>query len=284
MGIFRPQGNQMVKQIELIGNHPGDDDPMGRWLASDDKPITKTKCHRELTEKVNDEELIEWMAQKLVEHHYTDFQLERLKKRYEELGFKKYAEQNRKLPATDRVKKGNGTEVLLVEYIQCSIGRKLTHAFKLRYNPNVDQSMKGDDTLLVDLNTDGDNEKLRIFLGESKFRKTPDKVALNDIENSLAKDKVPLSFTFLIEMVSKDNQELASKLDDYVVQDVKDKGDLIYTGFLLSNNKTSKFVEDNLEIDNPHFIMISVGLENPEKFIVEAFIEANAKIMGPAGK
>lgn len=70
-------------------------------------------------------------------------------------------------------------------------------AFRFRYNPNVDQAMKGDDALLVDVLSDAHgNPDLKIFLGEAKFRSVPNKAALKDISSSLGKDKLPLSYTF----------------------------------------------------------------------------------------
>ena len=60
------------------------------------------------------------MAKKIINHHYTQFRISRLKEKYKSLGFAKYAEQHRKLPITDKVKKGNATEILLTDYIQAS--------------------------------------------------------------------------------------------------------------------------------------------------------------------
>lgn len=274
----------MTKQIDLIGNHPNAEHPLGAWLEANDIPVTTTKCHRELTE-VNSEEnedLILWMAKKIISHHYDTFRLEQLKKKYGELGFPKYAEQNRKLPIVDEVKKGNATEIILIEYIQSTLNKELTHAFKLRYNPNVDQAMKGDDILLVDLLQQENGDDLKIYLGESKFRKIPDKTAVNDISSSLEKEKLPLSYPFLVEEIAKTNKELASKLDDFIVQDIKDKGQLIYTGLLLSNQNTSANVERNLKNDNPELIFISIGIQNPESLINLVFDKANELIANPS--
>ncbi|MFQ6963494.1 MAG: Hachiman antiphage defense system protein HamA [Oscillospiraceae bacterium] len=47
--------------------------------------------------------------------------------------------------------------------------------YRLRYNTNPDQSMKGDDVLLFDL----DSDPVRIVVGESKFRGTPDEAVCN---------------------------------------------------------------------------------------------------------
>lgn len=274
----------MTKQIELIGNHPNEDNPLGSWLNANDIPATPTKCHRELTEKNEEEneDLILWMANILVKHHYSTFRLEQLKKKYKELGFEKYAEQHRKLPIADKVKKGNATEILLTEYIQSTLNRELIKVFKLKYNPNVDQAIKGDDTLMVDLfESEGGND-LKIYLGESKFRKTPSRQVVNDVSASLEKEKMPLSYSFLVEEIAKSDVELALKLDDFIVQEIKDKGQLIYTGLLLSNEDTSRFVENNLNNDNPELVFISIGIKNPENFINLAFEKANQLISNPS--
>lgn len=55
----------MTKQELLIGKHPDNSHPYGKWLAANDLPDSYMKCHRELTEiAAVDDELIEWMAKK----------------------------------------------------------------------------------------------------------------------------------------------------------------------------------------------------------------------------
>lgn len=272
----------MTKQEELIGKHPDNTHPFGKWLDVNDFPDSVTKCHRELTESTAvDDDLIEWMAKKIINHHYTQFRIDRLKEKYGSLGFEKYAEQNRKLPIADKVKKGNATEILLTDYVQTTQRKEFIKVFKLKYNPNVDQSIKGDDTLMVDLFEENGNEKIKIYLGESKFRKTPSKAAIEDITNSLSKDTLPLSYPFLVEEIAKTNKSLAEKLDDYIVQDVKDKGYLIYTGLLLSNTDTSRTVERHLHSDNSNLVFISVGIDDPERFIESVFKRAEELIANP---
>lgn len=272
----------MTKQDKLIGKHPDNSNPFGRWLAVNDIPISDTKCHRELTEITSrNDELIEWMAKKIINHHYTQFRINRLKEKYKELGFTKYAEQHRKLPTADKVKKGHATEIILTDYVQTTLGKELIKVFKLKYNPNVDQAIKGDDTLMVDLvETNGVNN-VRVYLGEAKFRQTPTSQVINDIVTSLNKDTLPLSYTFLVEEIAKDNLELAIKLDDFIIKDIKDKGDLIYTGLLLSNSETSSKVENHLNSDNPDLVFISMGIDNPQEFIQKIFERAEELILKP---
>ncbi|MDD3062971.1 MAG: SAVED domain-containing protein [Massilibacteroides sp.] len=272
----------MTKQIRLIGEHPDNTHPFGKWLAVNDLPDSDSKCHRELTESTAvDDDLIEWMARKIINHHYTQFRIDRLKEKYRSLGFTKYAEQHRKLPIADKVKKGNATEILLTDYIQTAQKKEFIKVFKLKYNPNVDQAIKGDDTLMVDLFEENENEKIKIYLGESKFRKTPSKAVIADIAGSLSKDTLPLSYTFLVEEIAKTDESLARKLDDYIVQDIKDRGDLIYAGLLLSNTDTSEKVETHLSSDNPNLVFISVGIDEPEEFIKAVFEKAEELISNP---
>lgn len=272
----------MSKQERLIGKHPNTEHPFGKWLTSNDLPDSDTKCHRELTESIEvDGDLIEWMARKIISHHYTQFRIDRLKEKYGSLGYAKYAEQHRKLPIADKVKKGNATEILLTDYIQTTQKKEFIKVFKLKYNPNVDQAIKGDDTLMVDLFEENGNEKIKIYLGESKFRQTPSKTVIEDITNSLSKDTLPLSYTFLVEEIAKTNEPLARKLDDYIVQDVKDRGDLIYAGLLLSNTDASRVVEKHLNSDNSNLVFISVGIDDPEGFIESVFEKAEELISNP---
>lgn len=272
----------MSKQEQLIGDHPDNTHPFGEWLVANDLPSSDTKCHRELTESIAvDDDLIEWMARKVINHHYNQFRINRLKEKYGSLGFPKYAKQHRKLPRADKVKKGNATEVFLTDYIQTTQGKEFIKVFKLKYNPNVDQAIKGDDTLMVDLFEENGNEKIRIYLGESKFRKKPSKTVIEDITNSLSKDTLPLSYTFLVEEIAKTNEPLAIKLDDYIVQDVKDRGDLVYAGLLLSNTDTSRTVEKHLNSDNSNLVFISVGIDDPEGFIESVFGKAEELINNP---
>lgn len=272
----------MTKQEKLIGKHPDDTKQIGKWLSYNDIPSSRTKCHRELKEATTqDDKLIEWIARKLIDHHYTDFRLKQLKEKFGRLGYAKYAEQHKKLPSVDKVKKGNATEVILTDYIQTTLDKELIKVFKLKYNPNVDQAIKGDDTLMVDLFEEKGIEKIRIYLGEAKFRKTPSKKVIQDITNSLSKDTLPLSYTFLVEETAKSDEPLAKKLDDYIVRDIKDKGDLIYTGLLLSDEKTSEKVEEHLNSDNENLVFISIGIDKPEEFINTAFEKAEELISRP---
>ena len=273
----------MRTQSELIGNHPIVPNFFGRWLLGNDIPVTSTKRHRSLVGilPTSDEELIDWLAKLLIIHHYDEYRLERLKEKYKEIGFEKYAEEHRKLPRFDNTKKGNLAEILLSEYIENSLGRKLVKHFKLRYNPNVDQAMKGDDHLMVDLIDDKGDMQGKLYLGESKFRTKPTKQTVTDIVKALSRDKKPLSLTYIVDQIAKSDKVLANKLDDLIIDDIKGSGNLIYAGLLLSNGETETIVESHLNSDNPTFVLISLGIDDPERLVNLAFKKAEFYMKNP---
>lgn len=280
----------MPTQSELIGNHPLAPNIFEKWLLSNDIPVTATKSHRSLTPLIptTDIDLIEWLGNKLIEHHYNDDRLNKLKERYKKLGFTEYAEQSRKLPRSnkkndsgDKTKKGNATEIILIEYVRSSLNKQLIHSYKLRYNPNVDQAMKGDDTLMIDLISEN---RVKVYLGEAKFRATPVKKVVEDIAESLSKDKRPLSYTFLVDVLGQNSKtkDLADLLDNFIFEDIKGRDDLVYTGLLLSDVTTSSIVERHLNSDNSQMVLISIGIENPEELINKAFERAEYLVNNPS--
>lgn len=278
----------MPTQIELIGEHPVSPNIFGKWLASNDIAITTTKNHRSLTplNPIDNNEIIEWLARTLFKHHHTDYRIEKLKENYTKLGFSEYGnyiKDRRKLPLADRVKKGNATEIILTEYIQGCLNKELIKVFKLKYNPNVDQAIKGDDTLMVDIVNDGKQDRVKLYLGEAKFRTSPTKKVVNTLSESLAKDKLPLSYTFLIDELGRDvvNRPIADLLDKTMISQIKGNDDLIYTGMLLSDSRTFSVVEKHLNSDNSHMILISIGIDNPNELIKKAFEKANHYVLNP---
>ena len=268
----------MLLQSDLIGTHPILPNIFAKWLTCIDIPVTISKSHRSLSSLLpnNDNDLIDWLGRKLFEHHHNSDRTEKLKERYIKLGYPEYAEQHRKLPRVDKVKKGNATEILLIEYIQASVNKELYHAYKLRYNPNVDQAIKGDDTLMVDICNINGIDNIKLYLGEAKFRKTPSKTVVDTISKFLSKDKRPLSYSFLVDELGRDpkTKSIADILEAFIVEEIKGTGDLIYTGFLLSNTDVFRVVELNLNSDNPQMILISIGINNPDVLIDEAFKKA----------
>jgi len=278
----------MPTQIELIGSHPSAPNIFARWLISNDIAVTATKNHRSLTPLLpsDDDKLVDWLGRTLFKHHHSDYRIQKLKENYAKLGFTNYSnyvEQHRRLPQADKVKKGNATEIILTEYIQRCLDKELVKVFKLKYNPNVDQAIKGDDTLMVNVFNDGKRDRVRLYLGEAKFRAKPTKQIVNTLAESLAKDKLPLSYTFLIDELGRDvsNKPIADLLDKTIISHIKGNDDLIYTGMLLSDTNTFSVVESHLNSDNPQMILISIGIDNPEELINKAFEKAEFYVLNP---
>lgn len=272
----------MKKQVELIGEHPNKSDTFGKWLASEDLPSTPTKCHRKLQEnpEYNLGEIINRLSDDIIKYHYPDERLKLLVKNYEKLGFDDYAEyldKVRKTPVNLVTQKGNLTEIILCEYVCATTRKELKYVYRFRYNPNVDQSMKGDDMLLID----DDADEIRVFLGEAKYRKKPDKKAIEDIVKALTKEKQPISYTFVIDILMKDPEttELGVKLEDFVRKAIKSGGDITYVGLLLGSTGTATKAENHIMNDNPRFLFISLEIADPEMVITESFHSAHEKLL-----
>ncbi|MNF53945.1 hypothetical protein D3C84_353540 [compost metagenome] len=69
---------------DLIGAHPPAPHEFARWMDCSDIEPTDARCHRALTSKLtaNEPALVQWLAEKLVHHHYDQTRIERLKQKY----------------------------------------------------------------------------------------------------------------------------------------------------------------------------------------------------------
>ena len=109
--------------------------------------------------------------------------------------------------------------------------------YRLRYNTNPDQSMKGDDVLLFDL----DSDPVRIIVGESKFRGIPDKQSVIDIVDGLVrsyKAGLPISLMFVAERLFQENKpELGRKVQNCAILFATNKLHIDYVGFLMKQSK-----------------------------------------------
>ena len=265
----------MSRQDDILGPHPSKHPVFGAWLDYEDKKPTETSCIRVLSEKKPfDDAVIEPFSKNLIDYHYTPATINSLKKKFKKLGLKEfgtYYAQSRNLPQNVNTRKGNAVEVLMTEYSLAAIDKlDLTYAHRFRYNPNVDQSMKGDDMLIVDFS---DEANPTIYIGEAKFRKTIDKAVLEDVKKSLAKDKLPLSLTFLRNCFEGVDNDKYEKLDDMLIQELSDY-DIRYIGFIVGDKKAGKNVEKKWVCNNPKHVVLVLPLEEPEEFVKQAFDKA----------
>lgn len=267
------------EQSKLIGQHPKSSF-FYEWLELVDEPTTDNKKHRRLSEKDGTRDFaIEQISDWIVKHHIDEKRLKRLKKKREEIldkyGFEEYVKKQTLLPTVDKTKKGNGTEIILTEYLLETTRLNLL-VYRLRYNTNVNQSMKGDDVLLLN------KQKLteRVLIGEAKFRTTPGKKVIEDVTKEFAKEmRLPLSVTFLAQKMSDfGDEELAEELEDLNVALHDGKVPVISVGFLLSNHNTAANVNSHLNSKNQNFLFVSLGIENPDELILKSFDLADEKI------
>jgi len=266
----------MSKQSKLIGEHP----TLGfffEWCKYNDSSIIN---YRKLSfHKIDRNILIEKLASWIIEHHASPKLLERFIKKKEILlkhEFKEYVESRMPFPIKNfTTQKGNLGEIVLAEYLKASSKFELL-VYKLRFNPNVEQSMKGDDILLFDKN----NIKNKIIMGESKFRTTPDKSVIDDILKALAKENLPISLAFVRDRLDElHEEELSDQIDELITDIHKKNIPIIYVGFLHSNNNVENIVNKHFNTDNENLVIISYGENNPTDLIKQSFEKAIEKIM-----
>lgn len=151
--------------------------------------------------------------------------------------------------------------------------------YRLRYNPNVDQSMKGDDVLAFDL----EGTPTRLIVGEAKFRKTSSAQVVEELISNLSRSKLnglPTSLTFVLDrLYESGNQDLAEKVENCILLFAKGKLELSYVGFLMSDTAASRHVKENGTASIDRFAIISFGLDAPEKLVEQCFKDLESSIL-----
>lgn len=266
-------------QCGLIGKHP-EQSLFAEWLSHEDLPVSNNKIHRKLIEIEGMREYaIEQISDWIIKHHIADSTISRLKRKREMIinkyGLEEYLNKQQMLPIAEKTMRGNGGEIVLAEYLQESTQLQVL-LYKLRYNPNVSQSIKGDDVLLFNK----ENLRDKVILGESKFRKIPNKAAVEEITDDFGKKlKLPLSILFVANRLSElGEEELADELEELNIDVNQGNVPVINVGFLLSNHNTATNVENHLYSENTSFIFLSLGLKKPEELISHSFALANEKL------
>jgi len=281
-----------TEQEKLIGSHPDNSEFWGQWLSYEDIEIPAdkpNKKHRKLFEEDGQRQnAIETIAKWIVDHHVDLKKIERIKNRKSEIMAKynipieEYLNEQGFFPKFETVRTGNATEIILTQYLRISSGYELL-AYKLTYNPNVDQAMKGDDCLLfnpTDLTS-------KIIVGEAKYRSVPSKKVLKDmIENLQDSKKLPISLPFISKHFSTTgDQIMAAKIDDLQFEVSKGRVPITNVGLLLSTKGSSKSndaaerVEADLETTNPNLVVLSLGVDNPKEILELAFEKAEALLI-----
>lgn len=265
---------------KIIGKHPNDSTFFGGWLNFEDLPIKDeqpNKKHRKLIEKEEQRDnAINQVAEWIVKHHFLPAKIERGLKRKEILN--KYGFQ---LPESDKTQKGAIGEIIFTEYLIASTNLVISQ-YRLRFNGNVDQALKGDDILFFDKK----NLKNKILLGESKYisnASSTGKSTIKEIIKNLQKDKIPLSISQIEAELDRIGETiLANELSELNAELHKRNVDILYAGFLMGNKESSPpsadiatQVENHLDSENPKFAFVSLGIPNSQLLIQSAFERAN---------
>jgi Cap4 SAVED domain len=202
----------------------------------------------------------------LTTHHASPEDLERDRQRRKALARQGFSDVARRFPTHPDTRKGNWAEVFLAEYIGVSSSVRLP-VYRLRYNPNVEQSMKGDDVLAFDL----DSNPVRILVGEAKFRSTPSKQAVEDIVSALTRSHragIPVSLQFVADRLFREGQaELGAKVDACNTLFALGRLQLDYIGLLVSDANASTHVRRNTKSSLRSLAVISLGLTDPESTV-----------------
>jgi hypothetical protein len=205
----------------------------------------------------------------LVQHHASAGALKRTKehrKAMKRLGLD--AEQARlgRFPSNASTRKGNLAEIVLAEYVVAANGVVLP-VYRLRYNPNVDQSMKGDDVLAFDL----DVKPARIIVGEAKFRGTSSAAAVKEIVEGLLrsyKGGVPASLQFVADrLFEAGDDDLAGRVLDCATLFALGELRIDYVGMLLSDAKAAERVNDATPGSLRRLAMLSLGVQDPDSLV-----------------
>lgn len=263
---------------QIIGPHPLPPHPCGICLAAMDQQTEHSVPHRMLNdESLQSIEFTAAMTQWIVTHHVRPEAIERDRNRRDALARQGFVDLVQRFPSNTKTQKGNWAEILLAEYVGASCNAQLP-VYRLRYNPNVDQSMKGDDVLAFDL----DSDPVRIVVGEAKFRLTPSKAVVEELVSALTKShsgNIPASLQFVADILFESgNNELGSKVAACNALFAQGKLQLDYVGLLVSNERAHSHVQKNAKSNIHRLAVMSFVLSNPEGVVVDSYAKAAALI------
>src|SRR2546428_5746208 len=267
----RPPGSGTV----ILGDHPLPPHPFGEVLASKDGITAASKVpHRALTEKNGARAAAVTAFRKMVVQHHADPQAltrtEQHRGAMKRLGLA--AEQARlsRFPPNPLTQKGNLAELALAEYVTSTSGVVLP-VYRLRYNPNIDQSMKGDDVLAFDLDTD----PVRIIVGEAKFRGAPSTAAVKEIVEALMRSHragIPVSLQFVADRLFEAGEAaLATRVFDCARLFTLGQLRIDYVGLLPRDVSTAKRVDEATPGGLRRLAMISLGITNPDSLVAACY-------------
>lgn len=259
------------KFIEIVGNHPDPRNPIGMRFACKDGHSDHGVPTRTLSETDSDiDQFVAAMKQCLRTHHSRPEDLERDRVRREAYARQGLSFPTTRFPTNPATRKGNWTEVLLCEYVAASCGADLP-VYRLRYNPNIDQSMKGDDVLAFDLEAD----PVRIIVGEAKFRGRSSKKAVTEIVESLERSfqgGLPASLQFVADrLIQEGNETLGQRVEECADLFIRGRLQIDHVGLLASNHLAPVHVAENASSTVRRLAVISMTLTNGDHLVETSF-------------
>jgi hypothetical protein len=264
--------------VAVVGPHPTPPHPCGIHLAATDQNTAHAVPHRVLDDSPL--QLVAFtnaMTQWIVTHHVSPEAIERDRVRRESLARQGLVDPVKRFPINPSTQKGNWAEILLAEYVAASSHAQLP-VYRLRYNPNVDQSMKGDDVLAFDL----DSNPVRVIVGEAKFRSTPSKAVVEELVAGLVKShsgNIPASLQFVAErLFEAGHNELGAKVAACNALFALGRLQLDYVGLLVSSRDAHRHVERNAQSSFSRLVVMSLGLADPEGIVTASFAAAGAQV------
>lgn len=252
---------------KLLGDHPSPPHPFGKFLVARDGKTATRVPHRALFEKDGSRaKAVKSLRTLLVQHHASPEAMIRTAQHREaigRLGLGSEQTRLRRFPTNASTQKGNLAEVVLAEYVVAASEAEIP-VYRLRFNPNVDQSMKGDDVLAFDL----DVKPARIVVGEAKFRGVSSATAVKEIVDGLVrsyKGGVPASLQFVSDRLFEGGQnDLASRVLDCARQFALGELRIDYVGMLLSDTMSADRIDGATPASLRRLAMISVGVDDPD--------------------
>ena len=268
-----PSKKNIKECKELLGKHQSSKN-LSAMLASSDGHTDSGIPHRELSElPAKRTAFVQKMRERIIRHHANKAQIERhnkIRTTLEQQGLSTHASKIKLFPTASKTQKGNFAEIFLAEYLAESTNATLP-IYRLRYNPNIEQAMKGDDVLLFDL----DATPVQIIVGESKFRKSPSKKSVDDMIIGLEKsisNGIPASLQFVADRLFESGEnELGDRVLNCAILFMNNKLDIGYAGILMSNHNASNHINKHGNSTMRRIVFISCRLEEPEDMVDDCF-------------
>lgn len=262
----------------IINDHPSGTHPLAISLLSTDGTTKSGVAHRQLEENGHNDVFLDFIVPALRNHHISPDALERRKDLIQSLRIANAPIPSSPYPRNTTTQKGNFAEVFLAEYLRSTTEAQIP-VYRLRYNPNVEQSMKGDDVLLFDM----DSDPVRIIVGEAKFRGTPSKqVVIDTIDGLVRSNKagLPVSLMFVADRLFEEGKnDMAKKVQDCAILFATNRLRIDYVGLLMSNRNASNYVNNYTTNELHNLLMISLGIQSPEMIVQQSFVRLEGAVV-----